>query len=297
MDYKKIFRSQKLRFVILRILSFIPDSVMLKWQYRIKMDARLDLADPQRFTEKIQAYKIKYRNPLLGQCVDKYEVRKYVESKGLSSTLNRLYCVCTDPAEIDFEVLPESFVIKSTDGSGGENIIICKDKSSLDISATLDVLRSWKDKKNVNAGREWAYTCINETRYVVEEYLENETDPEAGISDYKFFCFSGEPVCVAYDIDRYVGHKRNFYDVKWNDLHVVSDCPGFVDDGSYRPDGLEKMLEVAKVLSEDFPFVRVDLYFLKGQVYFGELTFYPWSGYVRFDPVEFDYMLGKYFKL
>lgn len=295
MDYKKIFRSQKVRFLILKMLSFIPDSIMLKLQYRIKMGRKLDLRNPERFTEKIQCYKIRFRNPMMGQCVDKFEVRKFVESKGLGATLNQLYQVCSNPEEIDFGALPERFVIKSTDGGGGENIFICKDKSAIDISETVSVLRKWKNKKNINAGREWAYTCIDESRYIVEEYLENESDPAAGISDYKFFCFNGKPYCVVYDIDRYIGHKRNFYDTQWNNLHVTSDCPGFEDDGIEKPTGLDEMLKVAEILSADFPFVRVDLYYISGQVYFGEMTFYPWSGYVKFIPEGFDSELGRQF--
>ena len=292
MDYKKILRSQKVRFLILKFLSFVPDSIMLKLQYRIKMGFKLNLANPQRFTEKLQWYKIHYRNELMGICVDKYEVRNYVESKGLDNTLNKLYCVCSDPDEIDFAALPDRFVIKTTDGGGGENIFICRDKSSLDVPQLKKTLLSWKDKKNVNPGREWAYTLIKQSRYIVEEYLENELNPEAGISDYKFFCFNGKPHCIAYDIDRYIGHKRNFYDIEWNNLHVSTDCDTFDDNLVPRPDGLEDMCKVAEILSKDFPFVRVDLYYIKGKVYFGELTFYPWSGYVKFSPEEFDYQLG-----
>lgn len=297
MNYKKIFRSQKLRFLILKSLSFIPDSVMLKWQYRIKMGTKLDLVNPKRFTEKLQWYKINYRNPLMTQCVDKYEVRKFIEAKGLEGTLNKIYSLCSDPSEIDFGPMPERFVIKSTDGGGGENIIICRNKSELDIPKTIEILKGWKNKKNINAGREWAYTGIEESRYIVEEYLENDINPEAGISDYKFFCFNGKPYCVVYDIDRYIGHKRNFYDTEWNNLNVTSDCPGFDDENPAKPEGLDEMLRVAEILSSDFPFVRVDLYYLKGKVYFGELTFYPWSGYVRFDPEDFDITLGEQFKI
>ncbi len=297
MNYKRLFRSQKVRFMILKFLSFVPDSIMLKLQYRIKMGFKLNLTQPQRFTEKLQWYKIYHRDDLMGRCVDKYEVRNYVASKGLEATLNKLYCVCTDPDQIDFTSLPERFVIKTTDGGGGENIFICRDKSSLNIDELKAILRSWKDKKSVNPGREWAYTRIKESRYIVEEYLENDLNPEAGISDYKFFCFNGKPYCIAYDIDRYIGHKRNFYDLEWNNLHVSTDCETFDDSRVPRPEGLEKMLEIATVLSQDFPFVRVDLYYIKGSVYFGELTFYPWSGYVKFKPEDFDFQLGKLFTI
>lgn len=297
MDYKRIFRSQKLRFFILKTLAFIPDSIMLKWQYRIKMGTKLNLVNPTSFTEKLQWYKINYRNPLMTQCVDKFEARKFIEAKGLESTLNTVYSLCSDPSEIDFRSLPERFVIKSTDGGGGENIIICRNKSELDISKTIERLKGWKNKKNINAGREWAYTGIKESRYIVEEYLENDINPEAGISDYKFFCFNGKPYCVVYDIDRYIGHKRNFYDTEWNNLNITSDCPGFNDESPAKPKGLDEMLRVAEILSSDFPFVRVDLYYLKGKVYFGELTFYPWSGYVKFKPEDFDRILGEQFRI
>ena len=296
MNYKTIFRSQKFRFLILRLLAFIPDSCMLKIQYRLKLNRRLDLSKPKRFTEKLQWYKLEHRDPIMGKCVDKYQVREYVKSKNLESILCDIYGVYSDVEEIDFEMLPARFVIKTTDGSGGENILICKDKLSLDLDDVRAKLASWKNKKDVNAGREWAYTCIEKTRYIVEEFLENDQNPEAGISDFKFLCFKGKPFCVVYDKDRYIGHKRNFYDMGWNNLSVVSDCPGFDDAGMEKPKGFDEMVRVAEVLSADFPFVRVDLYYLRDQVYFGELTFYPWSGYVQFVPDDFDFDLGRQFE-
>lgn len=296
MNYKTIFRSQKFRFLILRLLAFIPDSCMLKIQYRLKLNRKLNLREPRRFTEKLQWYKVKYRDPIMGKCVDKYQVREYIKSKNLESILCNLYGVYSDVEEINFEILPDSFVIKTTDGSGGENVLICKDKLKLDLQDVRAKLSSWKNKKDVNAGREWAYTCIEKTRYIVEEFLENDQNPEAGISDFKFLCFKGKPFCVVYDKDRYIGHKRNFYDMDWNNLSVVSDCPGFDDAGMEKPKGFDEMVRVAEVLSADFPFVRVDLYYLRDQVYFGELTFYPWSGYVQFVPDDFDFELGRQFE-
>lgn len=297
MNYKKIFRSQKLRFFILWFLKFIPDSIMLRMQYRIKLGRRLNLGEPKRFTEKIQWYKLYHRNPLMGQCVDKYAVREYIKSKGMGGSLTELYGVYGNASEIDFSVLPQKFVIKSTDGGGGENIFICRDKSQLDIQQVVQSITGWKNKKNINAGREWAYTCIKESQYIVEEFLENRENPADSISDYKFFCFSGKPFCIAYDIDRYKGHKRNFYDINWNNLNILSDCENFSDICSSKPEGLDEMLKVAEKLSAGFSFVRVDLYHVNGKVYFGELTFYPWSGYVQFAPDEFDMILGREFKL
>ena len=119
MDYKKIIKSQKLRFFILRLLKFIPDSLMLRLQYRIKLGRKLNLQAPERFTEKIQWYKLNYRNPLMGRCVDKYAVREYVKSRGLENTLTVLYGVYDNAEDIDFTLLPQKFVIKSTDGVCG----------------------------------------------------------------------------------------------------------------------------------------------------------------------------------
>ena len=129
MNYKKIISSQELRFFILKTLSFIPDKKMLNWQYRIKTGRKIDFKMPQRYTEKLQLYKMYYRNPILGKCVDKYHVREYVESKGLSNILNVLYGVYDDVSAIDFTKLPNEFVIKTTDGGGGENNLICTDKN------------------------------------------------------------------------------------------------------------------------------------------------------------------------
>ena len=296
MDYKQIFRSQQVRFRILKALAFLPDAVMLRWQYRLKMGFWPDLKQPRRFTEKLQCYKMYYRNPVLPQCVDKYGVRQYLEQKGFGHLLNRLYGVYDRAGKIDFDALPNRFVIKTTDGGGGNNVVICRDKSTLDIPGTVARVDSWLNLKSVNAGREWAYTGIARSRIIVEEYLENEEHPEAGIEDYKFFCFGGEPFCIVKDCDRYIGHKRNFYDLGWNNLNISSDCPPF-DDKRAAPEGLEQMTRIARELSAGFPFVRVDLYYTQGRVFFGEFTFYPWSGYVRFGPASFDYELGERFDI
>ena len=116
------------------------------------------------------------------------------------------------------------------------------------------------------------------------------------MNDYKIFCYDGVPKYIVVDVDRYIGHKRNFYDSEWNNLHIGSDCPAS-DRKIEKPIGFDHMMEIAAKLSEGFPFVRVDLYNNDGEIYFGELTFYPWSGYVQFDPDEFDGKLGESFVL
>ena len=129
MNYKKIIKSQNLRFKILNCFSWVPDKLMVKIQYKIKTGRKLNLNNPTRFTEKLQWYKLYYRNQVMHKCVDKYEVREYVKSKKLEKILNELYGVYDKPEEIDFEKLPKKFVVKTSAGSGGQNVFICNDKN------------------------------------------------------------------------------------------------------------------------------------------------------------------------
>lgn len=291
--YKNIISDKNLRFRILRLLRFIPDKLMIRIQYFIKLKRWLNLKNPKRYTEKIQWYKLFYRNPLMVKCVDKYAVREYVEEKGLGHILNTLYGVYDSFDDIDFDALPDKFIIKANNGSGTN--YICKDKSRLDVEKLRKEFADFFMQAGASAGREWAYEGVK-PRIIVEELLEDNTSHDKSISDYKFLCFGGHPEYVVYDVDRFTNHKRNIYDTEWNNIHISSDCP--CSDKEYpKPDKLEEMLEIAKVLSSDFPAVRVDLYCVEGKIYFGELTFFPWSGYVQYEPDNFDFEVGKKFQL
>ena len=294
MNYKKIFRSPAARAAVLNCLRFVPDATMLKLQYWIKTGRSLNLKNPRRYTEKLQWYKLHYRNPIMRRCVDKYEVRGYVAEKGLDEILVPLYGKYRSVEEIDWNALPDSFVIKSTNGSGGLNVALCRDKKELDVAKLKKSLVGQKIASRTG-GREWAYYGL-EHGIVVEELLVNEENPEAGVNDYKIFCYNGKPRYIIVDVDRYIGHKRNFYDENWNRIEAASDCPPAESDVP-KPKNFDKMLEIAAKLSEGFPYLRVDLYNLDGKIYFGELTFYPWSGYVQFDPDELDFKFGEPFAL
>ena len=291
MNYKIIIKSQQLRFTILRFLAWVPDSSMIRIQYRIKMGFWPDFKHSKRFTEKLQLYKIKYRNPVMHQCVDKYDVRKYIESKGLGHILNELYGIYNSPDEINFSTLPNRFVIKTTTGSGGQNVVIVKDKSKCDFDSIKMKLNHWVSANSIGAlgGREWAYLKCK-SRIIAEEYLEGVNGQ---LIDYKFFCFNGEPKCVQVDSGRFNMHYQNFYDMQWKSLGVHCTYP----EGEQlpKPKNFDQMKLIAFQLSKDFPFVRVDLYKVEGNIYFGELTFYPSSGYGKFHPDEFDFELGNYF--
>lgn len=294
MDYKKIIKSRRVREEILRALRFVPDEPMLRLQYRIKTGRRLDLRDPKRFTEKLQWYKLHYRDPVMHLCADKFTVREYVKSKGLADTLIPLIAHYGSVDEVDWDRLPDSFVIKTTNGGGGLNVIVCPDKAKLDLREVREKLRP-KRKLPHTGGREWAYYGL-EPGIVVEERLVDPKHPDLGVNDYKIYCFSGRPHMIHVDFNRFTDHRRNFYDTEWKRLILQSEYPN-LDAEIERPECLDKMLEIAARLSEDFPFVRVDLYDVDGAVFFGELTFYPSSGYAPHDPDEADFLLGEKFSL
>lgn len=227
-------------------------------------------------------------------CVDKYQVREYVRNKGFEHSLVKLIAKYDSIESVDWDMLPEKFVIKTTNGGGGLNVVICEDKKKLDIESLRETLHC-KTINSRTGGREWAYYGLK-PGIVIEKLLVNEENPKAGINDYKIFCYGGKAKYIIVDVDRYIGHKRNFYDTNWKNLHIVSDCPAS-DKEIERPENFNEMIKIAEKLSEDFPYVRVDLYNISGKIFFGELTFYPWSGYVQFEPDEFDYELGKMFIL
>ena len=281
---------------LLDMLSFVPDEIMVKLQYRIKTGRKLNLKNPQRYTEKLQWYKLYYRDPLMAMCADKYEVRKYVKKLELGSILNECYGVFDRPEDVDFSKLPNQFVLKDTLGGGGNSVIICRDKSKADLDEYRRIMQEWVDTKCVpSGGREWVYYKYHKQhRIIAERFI--TTSYIGGISDYKVICFNGKANIVVYDCDRFIGHKRNFYSIDWKNLNVDSDCQNCTE-AIPLPPNYENMIKIAEKLSKKFPSVRVDLYNLEGKILFGELTFYPWSGYVSYKPDKFDYVLGKRFVL
>lgn len=291
--YKKIIKNQDTRFAILRFLEFIPDKPMVTLEYFIKTKRFLNLKNPERYTEKVQWYKLYYRDPLMMQCVDKYNVRKYIESKGLGENLVKLYQVVDDPSQIDFDALPGQFIIKTANGSGTN--IICRDKNTFDTAEAVSKMGDLAMRNSAYAGREWAYSGSSK-KIIVEELLIDDSTPDKSLNDYKFYCFGGKPEYIVVDKDRFTDHKRNFYDTEWNYIPVDSDYRCF-GDIIPKPENFDEMLRIASVLSADFPAVRVDLYNVKGKIYFGELTFYPMSGYFSLNPDSFDFEMGKKFVL
>ena len=294
MDYKKILKSKKLRFRILSLLKFVPDKAMLKLQYRIKSGRKLNLENPKRYTEKIQWYKLYYRNPLMMQCADKYQVREYIKSKGLEEILNDLYAVFESPEDIKLDNLPEKFVLKLSNGSSTN--YICTDKSKCILEQIKQKFRDFDVQRKSSAGREWVYSN-DESVIVAEQYLEDPSNLNNELCDYKILCFNGKPeytICVC---GRHTpSYHHVVYDANWNKVDV--EIGNSTSNVEYKkPEKFEEMMEIARILSADFPAARIDLYLINSKIYFGEITFFPWSGYMEFTPDSFDYELGKKFVL
>ncbi|SDI42184.1 ATP-grasp fold amidoligase family protein [Natribacillus halophilus] len=294
MDYKKLLPNQEFRIKVLGLLDFLPDKLMIKLQYLIKTGKRLNLKKPKRFTEKLQWYKLYYRDPLMTQCADKYSVREYVASKGFREILVPLHGVYSQLKDINFNLLPNKFVFKTNNGS--RTNLLCKNKEDLDIHSTKKTLHSWLSNRTVKAGREWPYYNI-EPKIICEEYI--ETGSSSDLVDYKFVCFSGQVsyIFVNSERDSTEGLVFSIYDRDFQKVPYKRKGLRNTDINFTKPVNYEKMVEIAEKLSEDFPHVRVDLYNVDGKIYFGEMTFFHGSGYIEFEPDHFDFLLGAQFHL
>lgn len=298
MNYKKIIHSRKTRILILSLLAWIPDRVMIPLQYRIYTGRRLNLKKPLRFTEKLQLYKLSYRNQQMLRCTDKYEVRQVVCSAGYKDILIPLIGVFNNTSEIDFEALPNEFVAKTSDGGGGNQVLICYDKKSLNRHQFYSILNGWmKAPKNKNAGREWAYENDYPRRIIIENLIKDNNRRD--LPDFKFFCFNGKPhFCQLID-NRSIKETIDFYDMNWIHQDFVGLNTACRNSGKHIdcPINFDLMKDIASKLATGFPFVRVDLYNVNGKIYFGELTFYPASGFGQFTPDEWDFKIGNLFDI
>lgn len=276
-----------------KLLRFLPDRLFVDLQYFKTYRRFPDLNHPRTFDEKLQWYKLYYRNPLMTVLADKYEVRKYLESKGLSGILNELTGVYDNAEAINFAALPKSFVIKATHGS--DMNIICKDKEKINWKESCSLMNEWLKINYFIIGREWAYKNIR-PRLICEKYLENEEFEE--LIDYKFYCYAGKPEILFVCTGRYSseGVKYNAYDLSWNRIYVQKGKANS-DLKVEKPDNLNTMIDMARELSQGFPFIRVDFYLIKEKIIFGELTFYPSNGLEPFTPDNYNYFFGDFFIL
>jgi len=280
-----------LRWWIYRLFArFIPDENYIAWQYRKRLGQHRNLQNPETFNEKIQWLKLHFRPAVLTQCADKYEVRKFVNNRVGTEILNELYGVYNHPEDINLDTLPDAFVLKVNHGC--KQNIICTNKQQLDWYYAMRMLKHWLKVNNYFHSREWAYKNIT-PKIICERYLNEGGKP---LKDYKISCFGGVPRFISVHTDRY-GTQQNvsFFDVEWN--YISSRKHLHQDIKLEKPKDLDKMIDYARRLSEGFPFVRVDFYYVNQKIYFGEMTFYPAGGIKKFVPEEYDAIFGSYLQL
>lgn len=261
--------------------SLFPDSVYLKAYYFFEMGHELDLDNPTKYSEKLQWLKIHNRKPEYLRMVDKVKVKEYVASLIGEEYIIPTLGVYDSFNDIDFDSLPDEFVLKCNHDSG--NVIVCKDKQSLDIENARRVLTQALNTNFYLRGREWPYKNIK--RKIMAEYFLSAPDEpfynHLGMTDFKFSCFNGKVNDVMVCLERESGDtKFYFFDKDWNLLRYNIRGKNAPDGFTIpQPDNFEKMIEIAEILSKDIPYLRVDLYNLAGKIYFGELTFFPQSGF------------------
>lgn len=281
------------RFLVLAVRgkkADMPADAFLKRMYKINMGKELNLTDPINYTEKLQWLKLYDHRPEYTTMVDKYEVKKYVADRIGKQYVIPLLGVWDSADEIDFDVLPDKFVLKTTHDSGA--LVICKDKSKLDVKAAKKRLNHFLGRRYYDCNREWPYKNVK-PRIIAEQYMEDSTHKE--LRDYKFFTFGGVPKVLYIAQGRGKGEPTvaDFFDMNFNHLpftidHDMADVP------PEKPVCFEEMKRLAAILSEGTPQLRVDFYEVDGRVYFGEMTFFHCSGMEAFHPEEWDKTFGDW---
>ena len=282
------------RLTRLGLTKWIPDAMYLRIMYRLAMGKKLNLGNPLTYNEKLQWLKLYDRNPAYTMMVDKYRVREYIAGKIGEDHLIPLLGVWERAEDIDFDHLPDQFVLKCNHDSG--SVIVCKDKSKLDRRAVVDKLRrALIPSRYYWIGREWPYKDVP-PRVIAEKYMIDDSGVE--LKDYKFLCFNGKHRCTLTGTERFNkdGVKITFFDLDWNKLPFEQHDPASKEDIP-KPVNYEEMRKFAEILSQDIPYARIDFYEVSEKTYFGEITFYPGSGILEFTPESWDRTLGDWIQL
>lgn len=275
--------------------SFLPDKLCVRLQYRLYLGRRLNLRRPKRYTEKLQWLKLYYHNPIIPSLIDKITVKDYVSKLIGKEHIIKTYGTWSKFDEIDFNTLPDKFVLKTNHTGGGEGIILCKDKSKLDKEKAKEIITRCLGINMYNSSREWAYKNIK-PQIIAEQLL--ETNDGSDLQDYKFYCFDGVPKVLLIASNRFSTHNYNYLDMDFSPLPIVSVCGKPVDSSLIKmPATFEEMKRIAASLSKEFPHVRVDLYEVDNVVYFGELTFFDSSGFDNLSSDAVDLEWGKWITL
>ncbi len=272
----------------------LKDDNYLKMMYRSIFFKKLDLENPKTFNEKLQWLKVYDRKDIYTTMVDKYEAKKYVASIIGDEYIIPTIGVYDSFNEIDFDKLPEKFVIKCTHDSGG--LVIVKDKSKMDYNSVKKKIDECLNRNYYYLYREWPYKNVK-PRIIVEELMEDKNC--SSLTDYKFFCFNGEPklMYMAVGLDDHKTASMSFYDMNFK----LTDCKRkdykYIDYIPKKPKEFDQMINFSKLLSKDIPHLRVDWYEIDGKLYFGELTFTTNGGFIPFESEKWNYKMGEWIEL
>lgn len=294
---KKLFLDPNYRFVVLAehgVYRKLEDEAYVRCMYKAKFGKYPDLVNPKTYTEKLQWLKLYDRKADYTRMVDKHDAKEYVAERIGDEFIIPTLGVWNTYEEIDFALLPNQFVLKTTHDSGG--VVICKDKHAFDHKKAKKILTRSLQRNFYALHREWPYKSV-QPRIIAEEYIEDAKTEE--LRDYKFFCFDGKVKALFVASDRQNKHeetKFDFFDENYQHLPVENGHPN-ARVAPEKPVLFEEMKNIAERLSSGFPHLRVDLYEVNGKIYFGELTFYHWSGFVPFSPAEWDETFGSWLSL
>ena len=285
--------------IVKNYLGWLPDKLYLSLRYRFIIGHWIDWKNPKTFTEKIQWLKVYNRKPEYTTMVDKYAVKRYVADRIGEDYVIPTIGVWEKTEDIDWDSLPNQFVLKTTHGGGGGGVVICRDKSIFNRQMAVAKLNESLASDIYSNLREWPYKNVYR-RIIAEKFIAScKSSTAKDLPDYKFFCFNGEPKYCQVIRDRHTKETIDFYDMQWNHQDFVGLNP-VASNGLNpvaRPKHLDEMVAICRKLSADIPFVRVDLYVVDDKEYFGELTFFPASGLGWWTPEDADEKIGSYLNI
>ncbi len=278
-----------------RFSFLFPDELYLKLLYRLMFRKRLDLDNPVTYCEKLQWLKLFYHRPEFTTMADKVKVKQLVKEKVGEQYVVPLLGVWDRPEDIEWDKLPEKFVLKTNHDGGSFGVVICRNKETFDRDKAVKRLKASLRRNSYLLGREWPYKNI-ERKVFAEQYIENGAAGE--LQEYKFFCFNGKVKLLFTATDRQSasGVRFDFFDEQFNHLDLKDEFPNSEVPPS-KPDTFDLMKGLAEKLSEGIPHVRIDLFEANGKIYFSEFTFFNGGGLVDFQPKKYDYILGQYIHL
>ncbi|MDO6598082.1 ATP-grasp fold amidoligase family protein [Oceanihabitans sp. 2_MG-2023] len=275
-------------------MRFLPSKLYVKYHYEYFSGKKLNLENPIEFNAKIEWYKVFYRPKILTLLADKHAVRSYVEKKIGAQYLNELYAVYDNVNNIDFNKLPNKFVVKANH-TNNHNLIVTN-KNKLDTKKAKNLFNKWLSKNQYyRKGQEWAYKDIK-PKIIIEKFLKENN--KNSLVDYKFYCFNGKPKFIDVHIDRDEDHKQGCFDLEFNILPFgKSKNYKSISSDIEKPSNLQEMAMLSEKLADKLPFVRVDFYSINGKSIFGEMTFYPSDARKEFYPEAYNKIIGDYFIL